>query len=673
MTDSSAKIIETDLVMSPGLDRTYLYALMGGVLGLAAPLGWLLLRAIFWAPMDQSFWSSLIGDAFVSRENFFRYLYMGGGTSAVLAIFGFFAGRASQQIHQRAQRLDELHVAAAQQKEEFSQRYHELNKRIHSFHSITARLERSIDETELYKLTSHALHDVLEFDRVNLLRVDDVTQQLLLISCRGGVGAETADIRLPLDQRAGVLYKAVTDKRFYLVDDIHLMPADFRLQPPCDKIERLRSLNFLVCPVAVGEKVVALIALDNKISHRSLDSSDADTVQLLANQLGSALIRMGLIGAVENLTNELERTFHELEGYRERYKTLLGVLKDSSSTTAGQVGDIATSADVVLDAVNATQSASTEILSSIEEVGDNISQLSEFMEKSISAMSEIAAAIRSVEEHSVRSHQISEKTRDRAEHGVQSVAETLKGLQGISTGVAEAADAMGRLSSRGNEVSTISSVITEIARKTNLLALNAAIIAAQAGEQGRSFAVVAEEIRELSHETARSSEAITGLIRDMQTGMTQVVTQIDTTQKLVDNGFDKGRGADAALEQILTSAAHAMDMAQRIRQATREVSSSAEFVTHSIEELGQMTDQVSSASREQVLSTRSIVRSIEDVRHMAEDMARITASQLKSTGAIETAVESVSEMALRIFTSMEKRRRQSLTVIARLQQMKESK
>jgi len=86
-----------------------------------------------------------------------------------------------------------------------------------------------------------------------------------------------------------------------------------------------------------------------------------------------------------------------------------------------------------------------------------------------------------------------------------------------------------------------------------------------------------------------------------------------------------------------------------------------------------MTDQVSSASREQVLSTRSIVRSIEDVRHMAEDMARITASQLKSTGAIETAVESVSEMALRIFTSMEKRRRQSLTVIARLQQMKESK
>lgn len=673
MTDISQKIIEHGAADSKGLDRCYLYALIGVLLGLAAPLGWLLLRAIFLSSLDQSFWGSLLNDAFASRENFFRYLYMGVGTSSVLAMFGFFVGRASQQIHQRALRLDEMHAVAARQKQEFSQRYHELNKRIHSFHSITARLERSIDEAELYKLTSHALHDVLEFERVNLLRVDEINQQLVMISCRGGANEEGADIRLPLDPRAGALYKAVTDNRFYLIDDIHLMPADFRLQPPCDKIERLRSLNFLVCPVAVGEKVVALICLDNKISRRSLDSSDGDTVQLLANQLGSALIRIGLIAAVENLTDELELTFRELDGYRERYKTLLGVLKDSSSATTSQVGDIAASADVVLDAVNATQSASTEISSSIEDVGDNISQLSEFMEKSISAMSEIAAAIRSVEEHSVRSHQISEKTRDRAEHGVESVAETLNGLQGISAGVAEAADAMGRLSGRGNEVSTISSVITEIARKTNLLALNAAIIAAQAGEQGRSFAVVAEEIRELSHQTARSSEAISGLIRDMQVGMTQVVTQIDNTQKLVDTGFEKGRGADAALGQILESAAQAMDMAQRIRQATREVSSSAEFVTHSIEELGQMTDQVSTASREQVLSTRSIVRSIEDVRRMAEDMANITSSQLKNTDAIESAVDSVSEMALRIFTSIENRRRQSLTVITRLQQMKESK
>jgi methyl-accepting chemotaxis protein len=238
--------------------------------------------------------------------------------------------------------------------------------------------------------------------------------------------------------------------------------------------------------------------------------------------------------------------------------------------------------------------------------------------------------------------------------------------------VEEAAIAMSQLSGRGEEVSSITSVISEIAQKTNLLALNAAIIAAQAGEQGRSFAVVAEEIRELSQQTGRSSAAITRLIRDMQSGMVQVVEHIGNTQKLVDNGFDKGRGANLALGQILDTAGKAMEMAQRIRQASCEVSSSTEFVTRSIEELGDMTEQVSAASREQAQGARSIVRSIEDIRQMTEDMVRATLQQRKNSDEIECTVDSVNEMALRIFTTMEKRREQSQNVIGRLKQMQET-
>ncbi len=655
-----------------GMDRSHLYTLVGVLLGVAAPVGWMLLRAVFFSHPDQGFFTGIKADIFVSTEHLFHYLYMGVGTSIVLGVFGYFIGRASQQIHQRAARLDEMHRTVASQKEDFARRYRELNARIRNFHSITARLQNSMEEEELYRLTADALHEVLEFDRVNLFLVDAREKLLRMTHCRGSGDSQVGGISLPLDERAGALYKAVFDRRHVLIDDIRLMPSDFQLKPPCDSIGQLRSRSFIVCPVTVGDKVVALICVDNKTSGRALEESDADTVKLLTGQLSSSIIRMGLINAVEELTNELGQTFRELDDYQGRYQKLLTSLKESSSSTRKLVADIAGSADVIRDAVNATQSASGEISVSIEQVGENISQLSEFMEKSISAMSQIAAAIRSVEEHSIHSHKISEKTCERAEHGVQSVQEALSGLRGIRAGVEEAATAMEHLSGRGDEVNNITAVITEFAQKTNLLALNAAIIAAQAGEQGRSFAVVAEEIRNLSQQTAGSSAAIANLIRDMQSGMVQVVEHIDNTQRLVDNGFDKGRGADAALGQILETAGQAMDMALRIRQSTREVSTSAEFVTRSIEELGEMTDQVSSASREQIQGTRSIVRSIEDVRHMAEDMAGATLQQRRNSEVIENAVDSVSDMALKIFSSMEERREQSQIVIGRLQQLKES-
>ena len=655
-----------------GIDRSRLYAFAGFMLGIAAPLGWMLLRAIFFGRSAQSFIGGMFQDIVATRENLFHYLYMGLGTSIVLGVFGYFIGRASQQIHQRAVRLDEMNQTIAKQKENFARRYHELNDRIRNFHGITARLQDSMEANEIYTLTGTALHEVLEFDRVNLFLVDTEQSQLRLVNSRGLGEGQVGGISLPLDDRAGAMYKAVADRRHFLIDDIQLMPADFRLKPPCDSIGQLRSRSFLVCPVITGETVVALICVDNKTTGRSLDESDADTLKLFSSQLASAIIRMGLVNSVVELTDELEMTFKELGDYRERYQKMLTSLKDSSDSTRKLVADIAHSADIVRDAVNATQSASGEISVSIEQVGNNISLLSEFMDKSISAMSEIAASIRSVEEHSVQSHQMSEQAREKAEHGVLSVQETLAGLRGIQAGVDQAALAMSNLSGRGDEVSNITTVITEIAQKTNLLALNAAIIAAQAGEHGRSFAVVAEEIRVLSQQTARSSEAIAGLIRDMQAGMNQVVSHIDNTGRLVENGFDKGRGADDALSQILATAGASMDMAQRIRKATREVSSSAEFVTRSIEELGEMTDQVSLASREQAQGTRSIVRSIEDVRHMAEDMATATLQQHKNSEAIDNAVDAVSSMANRIFCSLEERQKQSQNVLGRLRQMKDA-
>ncbi|MCK4690761.1 MAG: chemotaxis protein, partial [Desulfuromonadales bacterium] len=109
-----------------------------------------------------------------------------------------------------------------------------------------------------------------------------------------------------------------------------------------------------------------------------------------------------------------------------------------------------------------------------------------------------------------------------------------------------------------------------------------------------------------------------------------------------------------------------------IRHATREVSRSAEFVTNSIEELGEMTEQVSTASREQAQGVHGIVRSIEDIRTMADEMANVAIQQRQDSRDIEMAVESVADMSKQIFDEMDARSVQSQTVIRQLKQLKET-
>ena len=674
MTNIFTLITESSAAKSTGsINRSVLYSLAGLLLGVSAPIGWMLVRlVVFYDPM-LSIWQQTIGNVLLSNVNIALFVYMGGGTAVVLGTFGYFIGRAAEQIHTRAAKLNEMNITVARQKEEFERKYRELNARIENFHAISAGILKTTDFQELVALTGNGLREVVDYDRVNILLVDHELKELRLSSClnRDG-GATDTSVIIPLDERAGVLYKAVSEMRHYLIDDISLMPTDFRLKPPCDSVSALRSKCFLVCPVIVSGVVEMIMTVDNKMTGSPLDEDDVDTLKLFSSQLSGSITRLRLFSAVESLTKELERTFSQLMQYRQDNQILIKTLKRASASTISLIADNATSADVVRDAVNATQSASTQISVSIDEVGESINQLSEFMDKSISAMTEISATIKEVDDNSVSSNEMSEQVLEQAEGGVVSVQETLTGLNGIAKGVAEANEKIDQLSRCGDEINTITTVITEIAQKTNLLALNAAIIAAQAGEHGRSFAVVAEEIRGLSQKTAHSSEAITQLIRDMHTNTSEVVHQVCHVESLVTQGVALGGKTEQSLEQILSSATTAKDMSRNIRHATREVSRSAEFVTNSIEELGEMTEQVSTASREQAQGIHGIVRSIEDIRTMADEMANVTIQQRQDSRDIEMAVESVADMSTRIFDEMDARNAQSQTVIRQLKQLKET-
>ena len=652
--------------------RDVAYAACGMLLGVMAPIGWMILRLILFRDDSQSLSGQVMQDILGTEQSRYMYTYMCGGTMMVLGLFGFFIGRASQQIHDRALKLDTLNREVAEQKASFEQRFTDLDRSIKNFHIINTDLQKSVDRQEIMRLSAEGLHKVIGFDRANVLMVDETGQQLYFAASRGeGLDETDVKTRLPLDERAGCLYKSITDRQVMLIDDIARMPEEYHLQPPCDAVPQLRSRNFILCPIIVRGHAVGLIAVDNKFKKAKLSDTDVDTVKLFADQVSSSMMRINLLDAVELLTQQLQHTFDEFLKYRDEHAELITSLRLATSSTTTATADISGGAGVIQESVNSTRSAVGQISVSIDQVSNSLKSLNEFMESSIASMTEIQCTVSAVEESSVRSHAMSETVKERAEHGVETVKQVLEGLRGIVSAVEQAEGTINDLSLKGEEVGTITSVVTGLTQKTSLLALNAAIIAAQAGEHGRSFAVVADEVRSLAQEAASSTDQINQIIEEIQKYTKDTVDHIRSTHRLVKVGMEQGEEMSDVLSQILGSSQQAMEMAHDIRKSTQEISQSLIGVSHSVEELGEMSSQVSRASREEAIGARSIVSAVEEVQTMSDDMVKATSRQAENTRQIESSVERVSGMAQRIFDEMDQRRNGSLQVIQDLRRLKE--
>jgi len=652
------------------LRSEWIFVVAGVLLGVTAPIGWLILQQLFFSDPSLGFFAEIYDNIFGSGESFVMFLYMGVGTAAVLGSCGRFIGRSIVKMRERNEKLDRLNFEIAVQKEKFEQRFQTLNRNLKNFHSINTHIQKSLDIKEVLHLAADGLHDVLDYDRVNVLMVNKERNCLEFIASRGTGEDVSSDVTLPLDYRAGAVFKCYDGNRLLLVEDINRLPQEFHLQPPCDVITQLRSKNFIICPIAVRDEVVGLIGVDNKLRRLPMTDTDVDTVQLFAVQVAATIVKINLLRAAENLTAELEETFSELLGFRSEHEVVESHLRLATQSTGQSISEIARGAEVIQSAVDSTRSSSGEISVSIREITDNLDRLSEFMDATVASMTEISSTIKSVEENSQRSHDMAEVVQQQAEDGVDAVIDNLTGLQGISASVDETASVIHRLAEKSEEIGHITEVITEITQKTNLLALNAAIIAAQAGEHGLAFGVVAEEVRSLAREAADSTGAIGHIIGEIQGFTRESVNHVNQTRRLVASGITLGETVESSLKQIQGSSQTAMNMTQEIRKSTREVARAVDSVSHSVENLGDLSTKITSASREQAQGIQSIVRSIENVVSMSDDMASATENQKLKMREIDEAVQSVREMAQRIFSEIEARQTGAREVIDRLEQLK---
>lgn len=662
-------IMDSGAVVS---NRSFRYGLFGCILGISAPIGWTLIRLIFFAEADQPLMSQVFGDIVKSPFNIALYAYMGIGTACVLAVLGHYIGKTTDELHSRATELDGLHQEVASQKEVFEQRYRALDNNIKNFHQISSKIQKSIDIQEVLRLCAEGLHDVLGYERVSILMADEGRSNLSFVASVGTPDFNPQGVSIPLDIRSGVIFKCFADRQIYMIDDISTYPADFRLKPPYDAIRALRSRSFVLCPIIVKGEAVGVFGIDNRQSRRPLNDTDVDTIRLFADQAASAIVRINLLKAIGTLTSELETTFSDLLKNRDHYSRYVMNLKVAVNSVADGTAHIASAAESVLGSVDETSSSVSNIYVSIEQVTKNLDYLSESIEKSASAMEELSSTIKNVEQSAAISHQVSSKVKEEADRGRQVVKETIASLAEIQRSVDLSFDAMKRLTENSGRIESIVGVINDITKRTNLLALNASIIAAQAGEYGKSFGVVADEIRNLSLQTGQSTGEITGIIEEIMNESRSAAQNISASRELVQKGVELGGVMGQSLQVIHESSARSLDMTQEIKIATEEQARSVQLVTHSIENVSSMSSQIFKASKEQSDAAMNIVRSVDTIKEMTQEMVKATVKQVEDGGEIKQSVEAVGEMVTRIFEDMEVRRGESSAVVRELEMMKKN-
>jgi methyl-accepting chemotaxis protein len=188
-------------------------------------------------------------------------------------------------------------------------------------------------------------------------------------------------------------------------------------------------------------------------------------------------------------------------------------------------------------------------------------------------------------------------------------------------------------------------VIEEVANRTNLLSLNAAIIAAQAGEQGAGFTVVANEIRELAERTRGSTKEISTIIKAVQSGSRQAVQKMHEGVAKVTDNVKLARNAASSLSKIVDSATRSYDMATRINRALSEQSQASRRLHEVTSRMSDHIAEINRATREQARGTTLMAQESERVRDIAGQVKNATQEQSLAGGGITVALEKIAEDA----------------------------
>jgi len=351
-----------------------------------------------------------------------------------------------------------------------------------------------------------------------------------------------------------------------------------------------------------------------QLDRRDMESAQARTLQLISTLLA---LLVGVIAAFI-ITRQITRPLQETMAVVDRIasgdlshnvivtrRDELGVLQQGIARMGVTLRDLISG---IRDGVTQIASAAEELSAVTEQTSAGVNSQKVETDQVATAMHEMTATVQEVARNAEEASQAAAAADGEAREGDKVVNEAIAQIERLASEVVRSTEAMSVLQQESDKIGSVMDVIKAVAEQTNLLALNAAIEAARAGEAGRGFAVVADEVRGLAQRTQKSTEEIEGLVAGLQNGTQQVSAVMNNSRALTDSSVALTRKAGDSLENITRTVSNIQSMNQQIAAAAEQQSAVAEEISRSIINVRDVSEQTAAASDETAKSSVELAR-----------------------------------------------------------------
>jgi methyl-accepting chemotaxis protein PixJ len=519
-------------------------------------------------------------------------------------------------------------------------------ERLRTLNEIVSAMRRSLKQPEILNTAVNELRIAINTDRVILYRFDNPqTGQVIAEACALSweklLGRNVAGIfkDMPLDRFKNGHVRAFHDVQTEIVNIDHL-----------EMLEDLQIRAMMVAPILQNGELTGLLCAQACEDARRWETQDVDLFAKLAIQIGYALDQAEMIADTERARQQAQATANETvaeqrrwqEAFQKRAEELMSQIEPllngdftvQARVSDDTVGSIAQTYNEIVAALRQTimelQSSSYAIAVGASDSQDAVSHLSQDMQQQIQvvaqAMGQVQGMMNSLQDLANQVLQAEKRVHLATQQlieGDEVMDRTVLGMSSIRETVAETAKKVKRLGEASQKISRVVNLINGFATQTNLLAMNASIEAAKAGEEGQGFVVVAEEVRALAQQSAAATAEIEQVVEEIQRQTNEVVAAMETGTEHVVHGTQLVEESRQQLQQISEAGVQLNQIVQTLAKSANSQTEASNTVRQTMQQMADLADSTSYQTQNVALTFNKLLKmAVELQSHAAQFKVR---------------------------------------------------